>query len=88
MTHATDTDLMNRLRRAHGHLGSIVRMVEQGEDALKIAQQMQAVLAALEKSKTLMVTHHIEHHLEDLLGPLPGEARSELARLGELAKYL
>lgn len=88
MSHAADPDLLNRLRRAHGHLASVVRMVEQGEDGLKIAQQMQAIVAALEKAKTLIVTDHIEHHLEALIGPLPGEVRDDLARLGELAKYL
>jgi len=63
-------------------------MIEEGDDGLKIAQQMQAVIAALEKTKTLIVTDHIEHHLEDLIGPLPGTVRDDLAKLGELAKYL
>ena len=88
MSHAANPDLLNRLRRANGHLAGIVRMVEEGEDGLKIAQQMQAVVAALEKTKTLIVTDHIEHHLEVLVGPLPGGVRADLARLGELAKYL
>ncbi len=88
MSHAANPDLLNRLRRAHGHLAGIVKMVEQGDDGLKIAQQMQAVVSALEKTKTLIVTDHIEHHLEDLIGPLPSDVRSELAKLGEFAKYL
>ncbi len=88
MSHAANPDLLNRLRRAHGHLAGIIKMVEQGDDGLKIAQQMQAVVSALDKTKTLIVTDHIEHHLEDLIGPLPGDVRSELAKLGEFAKYL
>ena len=88
MSHAANPDLINRLRRANGHLAGIIRMVEDGEDGLKIAQQMQAVVAALEKTKTLIVTDHIEHHLEDLIGPLPGAVRTDLAKLGEIAKYL
>ncbi|MBT0670140.1 metal-sensing transcriptional repressor [Novosphingobium profundi] len=88
MSHAASPDLLNRLRRASGHLSSIIRMIEEGDDGLKIAQQMQAVVAALEKAKTLIVTDHIEHHLEDMIGPLPGDVREELAKLGELAKYL
>ncbi|MCJ2181702.1 metal-sensing transcriptional repressor [Novosphingobium sp. 1949] len=88
MSHAANPDLINRLRRANGHLASIIRMVEDGEDGLKIAQQMQAVVAALEKTKTLIVTDHIEHHIEDLIGPLPSTVRDDLARLGELARYL
>lgn len=88
MSHAANPDLINRLRRANGHLAGIIRMVEEGGDGLKIAQQMQAVVAALDKAKTLIVTDHIEHHLEELVGPLPGALRSDLARLGEFAKYL
>ena len=88
MSHAADPQLLNRLRRANGHLAGIIKMVEDGEDGLKIAQQMQAVVAALDKVKTLIVTDHIEHHLEELVGPLPNTVRTDLARLGELAKYL
>lgn len=88
MSHAANPDLLNRLRRANGHLASIIRMVEEGEDGLKIAQQMQAVVAALDKAKTLIVTDHIEHHIEDLIGPLPAAVREDLSKLGELAKYL
>ena len=88
MSHAANPELLNRLRRANGHLAGIIKMVESGDDGLKIAQQMQAVVAALEKTKTLIVTDHIEHHLEDLVGPLPSAMRTDLAKLGQLAKYL
>jgi DNA-binding FrmR family transcriptional regulator len=88
MSHAANPDLINRLRRANGHLAGIITMIEEGEDGLKIAQQMQAVVSALDKAKTLIVTDHIEHHLEELIGPLPGNVRSDLAKLGEFAKYL
>lgn len=88
MSHAANPDLLNRLRRAHGHLAGILKMVEEGEDGLKIAQQMAAVVAALDKAKTLIVTDHIEHHLEDLVGPLPSAVRADIAKLAELAKYL
>jgi uncharacterized protein len=88
MSHASNPDLINRLRRANGHLAGIIKMVEEGGDGLKIAQQMQAVVAALEKTKTLIVSDHIEHHLEELIGPLPSDVRADLTKLGELAKYL
>lgn len=88
MSHGANPDLVNRLRRANGHLAGIIRMVEEGGDGLKIAQQMQAVVAALDKAKTLIVADHIEHHLEALVGPLPSAVRGDLVKLGELAKYL
>lgn len=88
MSHAHNPDLMNRLRRAHGHLAKILKMVEENRDGLETAQQLQAVVAALDKAKTLLVADHIEHHLEDVVGPLSREAREKLARLTDLAKYL
>jgi uncharacterized protein len=88
MSHAANPDLLNRLKRAQGHLAKIIEMVAEGRDGLQIAQQMQAVIAAIDKTKTLLVTDHIEHHLEDVIGPLPQAMRGELAKLGELAKYL
>lgn len=88
MSHAANPELLNRLKRAQGHLAKIVEMVAEGQDGLAIAQQMQAVVSALEKTKTLLVQDHIEHHLEGLAGPLPKATRDELAKLGQLAKYL
>jgi len=88
MSHVTNKQLMNRLKRAHGHLATIISMIEDNRDALETAQQLQAVVSALEKAKTYLVTHHIEHHLEAALGPLSAEGRERLGRLTDLAKYL
>ena len=88
MSHAASPDLLNRLRRAHGHLATIIKMIEDGREGLETAQQMQAVVSALEAAKTILVADHIEHHLETIVGPLSKEARDELARLSKLAKYL
>lgn len=88
MSHTTDKDLMNRLKRAHGHLATIMKMIEDDRDGLEIAQQMQAVINALEGAKTALVTDHIEHHLEEVVGTLSRETREKLANLGKLAKYL
>lgn len=88
MSHATDKALVNRIRRANGHLASIVAMVEENRSALEIAQQLQAVIAALNKAKTVLVSHHIEHHLEEAVGELKPETRQMLVQLSELAKFL
>lgn len=88
MSHATDKALVNRLRRANGHLASIAAMVEENRSALEIAQQLQAVIAALDKAKTVLVSHHIEHQLEEAVGELTPEARQMLSQLSELARFL
>ena len=88
MSHANDPKLLNRLRRAHGHLATIIDMVETGREGLDIAQQMQAVISALEAEKMVLVIDHIDHHLETATGPLTDAGRAELARIATLAKYL
>lgn len=88
MSHAEHTDLLNRLKRAQGHLAKIVPMIEDDRDCLEVAQQLQAVISALSKARTLLVAHHMEHHLEGVVGPLSQEARAKLSKLTDLAKYL
>ena len=44
------TDLLNRLRRAEGQLRGIQRMVDEGEDCMKIGQQFSAVRKALDST--------------------------------------
>ncbi len=87
MSHATDTDLLKRLRRASGHLAAVERMVAEGRDALVVAQQLQAVIRALGNAKQAMILHHIDHHLFDPAAPEPGAADTRAA-FRELAKYL
>ncbi len=88
MSHANNPQILGRLRRAQGHLATVLRMVEEGRDGVTIAQQMSAVIQALEKAKGVLILDHIEHHLEEVVGPLPASSRAKLAGLGELAKYL
>jgi uncharacterized protein len=88
MSHAASPDLLKRLRRAEGHLASVVAMVRDGRDGLVIAQQMQAVIRALEESKRLLILDHIDHHLGEAAKPLPAEVRARLAEFREITKYL
>ena len=88
MAHATDKGLHNRLKRANGHLAKIIRRIEENRDGVEIAQQMQAVISALESAKTALVTDHIEHHLEEAVGPLDAKTRRKLSELAALARYL
>jgi len=37
VSHAHNTDLMNRLKRANGHLATIIKMIEDNRDGLEIA---------------------------------------------------
>lgn len=88
MSHALDPDIVKRLRRAQGHLGTVVGMVEQGREVPDIVQQLQAVEKALEKVKELLIFDHIEHHLFDHAEVTTPEARRTIESLKALTKYL
>lgn len=88
MSHANNPDILKRLRRAEGHLTTVVRMVEESRDGLLIAQQMQAVIKALEKTKQMLILDHIDHHLGEATESLPPEVQAKIAEFREITKYL
>ncbi len=87
MSHAENPAILKRLKRAEGHLRSIVTMVEEGRSCLDLAQQLHAVEAAVANAKKELIQHHIEHCLEENVGQGAG-ARALLGELKILSKYL
>lgn len=80
--HQSHSAIKKRLKRAHGHLASVISMIEQERPCVDLAQQLHAVEAAISNAKRELIHDHIEHCLED------EEARSSLVELKQLAKYL
>jgi DNA-binding FrmR family transcriptional regulator len=66
---AARTDVLNRLRRAEGQLRGIQRMVEEGEDCLKIGHQFSAVRKALDSTYLRMTLCFLEQELETRMQP-------------------
>lgn len=85
MKHASHPDIAKRLKRAEGHLRSVIAMIEASRPCLDIAQQLHAVEAAVAKAKKELIHDHIEHCLHDTS---PEGSRETLAELKQLAKYL
>ena len=63
------TDVVNRLRRAEGQIRGIQRMVEEGEDCLKIGQQFSAVRKALDSTYLRMTVCFMEQELQNRMHP-------------------
>lgn len=87
-THSTHPDIIKRLKRAQGHLKSIVTMLEEGRGCLEIAQQLQAVEKAIGNAKKTLVHDHIDHCLENTVGESPHEADQAVREFKEITKYL
>ena len=86
--HSSHPDIVKRLKRAEGHLRTIVEMVEANRSCLEIAQQLHAVEKAVGAAKKALVHDHIDHCLQHAISPAtPGASRS-LDEFKEITKYL
>ena len=83
--HATHPDIIPRLKRAEGHLRAVITMIEAGKPCLDLAQQLQAVEAAIGKAKRELIHDHIEHCLED---NQTADMKSVLRDLKQITKFL
>ena len=88
MLHGTHSDVVNRLKRAEGHIRTIVEMIEAKRECLDVAQQLQAVEKAIQNAKKIYVHDHIDNCLEDTTGVTTRQARTSLAEFKEIVKYL
>ncbi|MHB1111732.1 MAG: metal-sensing transcriptional repressor [Acidovorax defluvii] len=87
-THESHPAIIKRLRRAGGHLNSTIDMVVQGRNCLDIAQQLQAVEKAIQQAKKALIQEHLDHCLEDLVGPLGAGQRKAMDEFREITRYL
>jgi hypothetical protein NreA len=75
--------MIKRLKRAHGHLASIIEMLASERSCVDIAQQMQAVEGAINAAKKTLIHDHIGHCLSH--GHDPEQAIEEFKTI---VKYL
>jgi DNA-binding FrmR family transcriptional regulator len=87
-THTTHPDIIKRLKRADGHLKSIIAMLEEDRDCLEIVQQLHAVEKAISNAKKVFVHDHIDHCLETATGKNARNARATIDEFKEITKYL
>lgn len=85
--HSTHPEIIKRLRRAEGHLKSVLTMLEKGRSCLDIAQQLQAVESAITNAKRTLIHDHIEHCLEQTLTDR-STGRKAVVEFKEITKYL
>ncbi|MFI4935535.1 MAG: metal-sensing transcriptional repressor [Caulobacterales bacterium] len=83
VTHASHPAIVARLKRAEGHLRSVIAMIEQGRPCVDLAQQLHAVEAAVTNAKRELIHDHIEHCLEGGEG-----AKADLREIKQLTKFL
>lgn len=86
--HQSHPDIIKRLKRADGHLKTVIAMLEAGQGCLEIAQQLQAVESAISKAKKTLVHDHIDHCLEHAVHSRSQSAKDSIDEFKAISKYL
>ena len=86
--HESHPEIAKRLKRAEGHLRTIISMIENKRPCLDIAQQLHAVEKALSAAKKTLIHDHVDHCLEQATGPVSRAARAPIEEFKEITKYL
>ena len=88
MQHESHPDIIKRLKRAEGHLRSLISMIEAGKPCLDLAQQLHAVEHAIGNAKRELIHDHIDHCLEDAVGEDAAVSKKALKEFKALSKFL
>jgi uncharacterized protein len=86
--HATHSNIVKRLKRADGHLHSVIGMIEAGRPCVDIAQQLHAVEKAIAQAKRVLVQDHIDHCLDAALADAGTNSRPDTTEFKAITKYL
>lgn len=85
--HSTHPDIIKRLKRVHGHLKSVITMLEEERTCLEIAQQLQAVESAITNAKKTLIRDHIDHCLDHTMEE-GAKGKKAVKEFKEITKYL
>ncbi len=88
MKHGSHPDIIKRLKRAEGHLRSVVAMLEAEKPCLDVAQQLHAVEKAIVQAKRTLIQDHLDHCLDHVVGSMTRDQRRPVDEFREIAKYL
>ncbi len=86
--HETHPEIAKRLKRAEGHLRSVIDMIGAGRSCLDLAQQLHAVEKAISQAKKTLIQDHLDHCLDIAVGAPAKDRRQSVEEFKTIAKYL
>ena len=86
--HTSHPKVVNRLKRAGGHLHNVIAMIEDTKPCPDIVQQLQAVERAIGAAKKALIHDHLNQCLDDALRGQPSGTREAMNEFRDIAKYL
>ena len=72
--------VVTRMKRAHGHLATVIRMLEEGKDCEDVLTQLAAVNKALSRAGFSLVATGLEQCLADT-SDIDGAQRARMEKL-------
>ena len=85
--HHSHAGIITRLKRAQGHLGNVIAMMEDDRSCGELAQQLHAVEKAIAAAKKALIHDHLDHCLDDALNSR-GRKSNQLDEFRDIVKYL
>lgn len=86
--HASHPQVLNRLKRADGHLHNVLNMLTEGRPCLEVVQQLHAVEKAINAAKKALIHDHLDHCLDAVTAELPRGGRARIEEFKDITKYL
>ncbi|GBQ09369.1 metal-sensing transcriptional repressor [Swaminathania salitolerans] len=77
-----------RLKQAHGHLATILEMIESDRSCADLAQQIQAVENTIRNAKRRLIRDHVEHCIVEALADGGLSKEHALEEFSHFARYL
>jgi DNA-binding FrmR family transcriptional regulator len=86
--HHSHASIAKRLKRARGHLDSVIAMIEAERPCIDLAQQLHAVEKAVMEAKRTLIRDHLDHCLVISHGATSADERSMLDEMRAITRYL
>lgn len=86
--HSSHGEIINRLKRADGHLRHVIEMIEEGRPCADIAQQLHAVEKAVCQAKRTLIHDHMDHCLESTVDAISHGGAASLDEFKRITRYL
>ncbi len=87
-THTSHPAIIKRLKRAQGHLASIISMLEEDRPCVDIAQQLLAVENAINSAKKTLIHDHIDHCLQHAIEEGASSTKEAVNEFKIISKFL
>lgn len=88
VVHETHPHIAKRLKRAEGHLRTVIAMIESGRSCPELAQQLHAIEKAVAAAKRTLIHDHVDHCLAHAASGDRDEAAKAVAEFKDITKYL